>query len=782
MQDVLVIPDAHSCDAAPARDGWIAAALAMPDVDEQHLTKLARHAFEPRPHSGYRRWRDAMIGLPRRVVLVDARSGSAEPVILDEAERIDGPVVAGGDAPVIAWTRREGDRWRVMLWREGEVRAVHTDREPLSRPAVMAPGERVLTACAVGGGGVHVWDERGRQVRSVEGYAGRLAAAPDGRAWLIVERLAGNRSALFAVDLVGGEEIALPAPDDLNMAPEVTVDPAGEFVYVVWESANSLGYNELVGAHRELNLWRMPIAGGDFEPAPGTCRGRLVTPREAFTDGGRFGHANSLTPVRPRVLFVGGEPAITYRRFRFVGLKCYGWDTWLMRSAAGQWDEPQRISPRTGHPDSRYAVVAEGDELLVFAPCCDQRPIRSFMEEAAGERGLPHTDAARNHRVEIVRLGAGETLPTPTFPPTKVAPYIVLPSMPALAPEPPPLPGAPEGMMPVFGDLHTHSAYSKCMSANDGLPEDVLRFQRDTLGCTTLTLTEHVEYMTAPEFAHVLDTVEREAADGRIPLYAVEWAQSPAHHTNFFAIEREVFDHLRAILLANHDLREIYPIVRAELPENSVVAIRHFHGVTADEFGCSGERVTETHDGAIEWAMEAMQTRGNMMLEDYRGLPRFPSNFLNAGARIGLVGGSDHSRGKGPNRFCLTGFWVPEVTPQAIFDAIRERRTVAMSNGKVALWATLEGRPMGSELSLSGPVRVHATMATGYHLRRACLLRDGEPLEWIDLDGRVAAVELTDEAPPPGAHWYCVTVEADSSTGEPPVIAHASPFFVTITG
>ncbi len=63
-------------------------------------------------------------------------------------------------------------------------------------------------------------------------------------------------------------------------------------------------------------------------------------------------------------------------------------------------------------------------------------------------------------------------------------------------------------------------------------------------------------------------------------------------------------------------------------------------------------------------------------------------------------------------------------------------------------------------------------------MRRACLIRDGELLPWVELDGRAATFELTDE-PDACGHWYCVTVEANSAFAEAPVMAHASPFFVT---
>ena len=52
---------------------------------------------------------------------------------------------------------------------------------------------------------------------------------------------------------------------------------------------------------------------------------------------------------------------------------------------------------------------------------------------------------------------------------------------------------------------------------------------------------------------------------------------------------------------------------------------------------------------------------------------------------LGLVGGSDHSSDAGPNHFCLTGFWVDEVTPEAVWEALWSRRTLAFSNGKISI-------------------------------------------------------------------------------------------------
>jgi hypothetical protein len=291
--------------------------------------------------------------------------------------------------------------------------------------------------------------------------------------------------------------------------------------------------------------------------------------------------------------------------------------------------------------------------------------------------------------------------------------------------------------------------------------------------------------MTHPEFTHVLDCLEEEAGDDCIPLYAVEWAKRPAHHTNFYAIERAVFERLRALMLVSDNLTTLYERIKCELPPISVTAIRHMHGINEDEYGVSGPRVTETHDPELEWAMEAMQTRGNMMVEAYPSWPKFPNNFLSKGAKIGLVGGSDHSRGQGSNRFCLTGFWVHEVSPDGIFQALRNRKTIAASNAKIAIYATLDGYPMGEVIDVSGSVRITCRLSSAREIRRVCLMRDGELLGWTDVDATEASVKLVDEDVAPGAHWYVVTVDAVIVEPEPAGysstdLAHSSPFFVKV--
>jgi hypothetical protein len=59
-------------------------------------------------------------------------------------------------------------------------------------------------------------------------------------------------------------------------------------------------------------------------------------------------------------------------------------------------------------------------------------------------------------------------------------------------------------------------------------------------------------------------------------------------------------------------------------------------------------------------------------------------------------------------------------------------------------------------------------------------MRDGMLLPWSEVGESRATVDLVDSDVPAGPHWYVVTAEADPAGDGPSILAHASPFFVTV--
>ena len=794
----------YDCVAATTPAGWTCAALVIEDIDDVFVERFAG-AGEAGSHTLLRDgkdrevWSRALQELKRKVVMISADGDG--PVELTAAERVTGLAVAGGVGPAVVWCERRGGEWRLMLWRDGGADVVVAGPEQLCAPTCARLGSELVLACESVESGeetICVWTASGELLFQAPGRRPQLVADASGGGTLLVERCESPESVRLCVvpvrDGVPGDKIALPAAGDYNMNAHAARHPEDGALYVVHEACPAWGIDERAGLHRDVALWRLGEGDSAFRPAAGTGNGVVPLPREAFYDRS----AQNYTTILPRIVFWNDRPAVACKRFHLLGHKSHSWDVCFSTFDGERWGEPKRISAHVGEPDGGYEVLNVEGRLVGFLPACETHPLNTLADEAAAldelgaelfsngvrYRSMGYERPAKGQRIEIVRC-LPDAAPTPQSPPAgKPAVYAIPPSLREVCPAPPPLAESPEGMQLIWGDLHPHTAYSKCMGANDGLPLDVLRMQRDTMGCKVLCIVEHTNSMRCPEFVHTYDLLEQEAAGRCVALYGMEsGGGNPAQHINFYAADRAVFDQLRAVPQECRDERPMFARIREEFAAGTVLPMRHMHGRSDGEFGVGGARNTELFDPELEVAMEAMQTRGDMMVDlfskQYNG-PLFPNVFLNAGARVGLVGGSDHSRGGGPNHFCLTGLWVREMTPEGVFDALKERRTVAVSNGKVAIHALLKGRPMGSEVSVSGPVRIAAHVSCGRRILRACLLRDGELLGWQDVNADRATLELVDEDPAPGYHWYVVTVQAVSVYYWGLTLAHASPFFVTV--
>ena len=141
---------------------------------------------------------------------------------------------------------------------------------------------------------------------------------------------------------------------------------------------------------------------------------------------------------------------------------------------------------------------------------------------------------------------------------------------------------------------------------------------------------------------------------------------------------------------------------------------------------------------------------------------------LNRGFRLGMIGGSDvhaartlrrnwlRSRYMHPGGFM--GVWAPELSREAVWNALWNRRCYATTGRRIILDFSVNRQPMGAEVVLNDEAadfssrRINALVIGAEELSRVTLVRNGEDLfteenpkdnefEWEDTDS-LAAVAL----------------------------------------
>ena len=775
--------DGYQCELAATGAGWVMIAAGLPAVDERYVANMDAvdrewESYKALPRAGVSvaEWIDAYAAARERVWLI-AGDGQRVGVLHEvDAEVVSGIAVAGGDRPAWAWTSRAGGVWRVELFEEGRAAVVATSPDPLLSPS-LARDNRGVLLCA--------WcarDASGQAIRAavdpvegcdvVEGPAGRLPSAvglAEGFA-VLYEHPEGIASHVDLSVVKGGRfgpSVRVSGRDVVNVAPRAVRD--GERVHVVWYAAPAWRLHQKVDQMRWIELRTVNPETGAVDDGPGAESGRLPIATRAVPRP-KTGVLMNVTPSTPRIDADGaGNLACTVRvhdpDHPDDALRSHGqggpamplWITALMRWDGRAWSAPRVASASGGHPETAYGLAFAAGGPIVAEPVLD----------AAGRH------PPRMHRIEV--RAAGGSLP-PLHAGEAVADAVpVLPSNPIT--HAPALPDAPDGLTLVYGDLHEHSSLSSCYAMNDGPPTDNLRWRGDALGDRVLTFTEHIR-MSDADFSYHLDLLEQ-CLPAHVPVYATEWAKSYIHNIIFYSYDKEVMKRLRVVLLAELDFTRICEWIIAETPPGSVAVVRHYHGS-----GRRGEggphNTTMAFFPELEWSMEVASGRADCLADEgwMHGRPidlYFPVNFIHErGARIGFCAGSDHA-GNSPSS---TGFWVREVSGPGVFEALRERRTIACCRGKAAIWTRVDGQPMGSVVEAAGPVGIDALIASPVPIATVSLWRDDQWLEHRAVTGERVAVRFTD-APGPGEHHYVVRAQSIAD-GFPvgPLVAYSSPTYV----
>ena len=103
---------------------------------------------------------------------------------------------------------------------------------------------------------------------------------------------------------------------------------------------------------------------------------------------------------------------------------------------------------------------------------------------------------------------------------------------------------------------------------------------------------------------------------------------------------------------------------------------------------------------------------------------------LEKGLRFGFIASSDNHRGyPGAYGEGLLGVWASDLSTDSLFDAIRARRTYAVTGDRIALEVALNGQPMGAELPATAARQIDVRVEAPDSLHMIELIRNGQVIE-----------------------------------------------------
>ncbi|MFZ5831988.1 MAG: CehA/McbA family metallohydrolase [Planctomycetota bacterium] len=597
----------------------------------------------------------------------------------------------------------------------------------------------------------------------VSNYAPTLAVLPGGHVAVAWHSFRENNFDLYFRELSPGG--AWQAERRLTKAP--TIDrhalllPRGNELWLVYENA-LMGPPEIdagpdtrtygIGATRTRRLILAKVsseglqAPSDYQQAP-IFKSKAEAATAAFDQAGRLWLACRV----PGELTGAGAKAKP-RDWR-VAVTCYD---------GRGWSEPAIVSAMKGM-DRPSPIVLSGSRAVICHQA-DDTPGRWQTEEeaiATGQSGIylatvdvgpaasaqamnvvPLVEPQEPFAPGVIRQARGEDMPTPsiTYNGQKLNLY--------------------------FGDLHDHTDISICNRNGDESVDESYANMRDIARHDFACATDH-GYNINPYLWNYLAKLARVNEDPSrfLTFLGEEWTSSIEE----YSVEHPFgFYGHRNLIFADTYFPRWWNAFNRQTPADVWEDLRKMNA----NFVHIPHQLADTGNVPTDWnfadetaqpVAEIFQGRGSY---EYKGTPReaarttpetgyFLQDAWARGIVIGVIASPDHTGGYG--KACV---YAPELSREAILDAIRARRCYGTTAAKIVLDVRVDGHLMGEKLSAPAgqSVSVAIRAQCPAEIDRVEVCRNNQFIYLQRPGGRDCELTFVDRKPLPGRSYYYVRV------------------------
>ncbi len=303
--------------------------------------------------------------------------------------------------------------------------------------------------------------------------------------------------------------------------------------------------------------------------------------------------------------------------------------------------------------------------------------------------------------------------------------------LPAMAPDQKPQPPLPwllkkrystvykgQRLYVYWGDLHRHSNVSRCSVGAEPMIEDHWRYGHDICLYDFLSMTDHSEHTTAFQWWHLNQIADLHYVPGQfVTLFGFEWTSGRYGHKNVIYPKRgePIFSS---------------KVKGTDTPGGLWKALEGHRAITIPHHPADAGLGTDWswRNDKFQRLVEIFQAcRASY---EYDGCPRqhwratrkgaFVQDALNMGHKLGIIASTDHGYGAS-----YAAVFAPELTRDAIFDALYNRRCYGSTIRGIFVDFRGDGHFMGEEYSTADPPTFTIKVEAISELAEVCIFKNG---------------------------------------------------------